>query len=81
MTKQEILAELDKEGIFWCHRSPDIDLDILTELEGDDIITTVTDAGINFMNGDYCYIRKGNPDKVGIKVEGNDSWLEKGQLP
>jgi hypothetical protein len=77
MTKQEILNEIDDKGLFWCHKSPDIDLDFIDELEAEGLIETITSAGINFMNGDYCYTRKGNPQALSVKVKDNESWIGK----
>jgi hypothetical protein len=79
MTEQEILKEIDENGLIWVHQFSDADQVVVEDLEQRGIITTVSKAEIPpFMNDDYCYIRTGNPLKVGITVKANESWLEKG---
>lgn len=69
---------LDTPGFIWAHRLSEDDILELGQLKSMGEVQSLSQLGINFMNNEYCYVRVGNPDKVGVVVEGNISFLRKG---
>lgn len=75
--KESMLNVLHTQGLLWTNKFSDEELSILQELIDEGVIESVTNAGILFMNGDYCYVLKGNPAGVFVRTRGNESWLDK----
>ena len=66
---------INKEGFIWIDKFSDEHYKLVVYLEKQNFITTIEKAGIDFMNGAWCYILTGNPDGVYVKTEGNESWI------
>lgn len=64
-----VMATIDKFGLFWYtpNRWTDELTDEISRLVNDDVIENIRSAGISFMNGNYCYIKKGNPDNARVE--------------
>lgn len=81
MLSDEILAKIIQDGFFCLRPSimDDAHYSALDELEDLDMIESVAHAGIEFMNADYIYILKGNPDGIHVCEDYSKMWLEKGK--
>lgn len=64
--KEDILNTIDTIGYVWSHTFTDDEDLYLFDLVKDGVLETLEDAGMKYMNGNYCYIRKGNPKKVHV---------------
>ncbi len=65
-SKEDVLNIVDMDGYVWSHRFTDDEDIYLSELVSNGVLENLEDAGIKFMNGTYCYVRKGNPKKVHV---------------
>lgn len=52
---------------YWENRQVENELDYLLQ-EGK--ISSLTDEGIKYLNSDYFYIKKGNPDQIFVNDKG-----------
>lgn len=75
--KSKILEIIDQTGSFYYNpRMWNVSIDAaLKELREKNEIETLSDANIRFMNEDYIFIKKGNPDNVRVVTKGKDSYL------
>lgn len=77
---EEVMGTIDVNGLCWYTPefwSDELQKQIDEKVEAGEI-ESARDAGISFMNADYCYIAKGNPRKVVVvsTANGKESWLE-----
>lgn len=77
-TKLLILNEIESVGYFLY--KPELWSKLFShaihELVLENRIETLSSAGIEFMNGSYYYIPKGNPRKVNIITDGTFSYIK-----
>jgi len=77
MTKDEILNTIIQDGFIHTGRMTDEEDLIIHELVNEGTIESIINAGLQFMNGDYCFVLKGNPSNVYIKTEGYYTFVSK----
>lgn len=84
MTRAEILSIVERDG-YVCAAHPSVmnqeSQSSIEALVNEGAIEPLSKhRGIHFMNESYFFILSGNPDKVGVKTDGNSSYLQKGML-
>ena len=57
MSENSLINEINKNGLVFTHRLAVNNIE-LENLMKDDAFETIISAGINYMNGDFCYIKK-----------------------
>lgn len=76
MTTSEILDKLEDIGVLYTNpNTTDMEWICINALEAQGVIATATSEGVIMMNSDWAYIRKGNPDNIRVKTEGNYVYL------
>lgn len=78
--KTKILQIINETGTFYYNPhimwNDSIDA-ALKELREENKIETLYDVNIKFMNENFTFIKKGNPDNVRVITKGGDSYLTK----
>lgn len=76
----DILESIKNNGFFLDHPFSPSHEEQIQKLQEQGLICTLREAGVVFMNADYFWILKGNPDNVFVKnhESNGSSWLEKG---
>lgn len=77
--KTKILQIIDETGSFYYNPYMwNVLIDAaLKELREENKIETLCDVNIKFMNEDFIFIKKGNPDNVKVITKGGGSHLTK----
>jgi hypothetical protein len=81
MNTSIILDEIERNGIFYTKpMSSEQIFNAIEHLELTGVIESIADAGIQFMNNDWAFIKRGNPDGIYVKTEGPYTYLCKPEL-
>lgn len=78
--RDQVLKIVEDEGVIWDVPSTSELVPTINQLVEEGVLVSGSTAGIKFMNEDYFFIKKGNPDNVYVVTKHYISFLVKGDL-
>jgi len=74
--EQILLDRIDKETHVWSDQFSNDEVKALQSLVAKDLVKSIKDLNIKFMNESYCFTRSDNRYNLYVKTEGMDSFID-----